>query len=122
MGASSSMAEGGLYAVIEDPFGASLCLFLIGMFFARKLYRMDILTFGDFYREKYGKWMELAASICLVLSYIGWIAAQMVALAAQEAKAAGCEWLHVDFEPHLKRFYIQGCGFRATDAGLSALT
>lgn len=80
MGASSSMAEGGLYSVIEDPFGASLCLFLIGMFFARKLYRMDILTFGDFYRVKYGKWMELAASICLVLSYIGWIAAQMVAL------------------------------------------
>jgi Na+/proline symporter len=41
---------------------------------------MDILTFGDFYRVKYGKWMELAASVCLVLSYIGWIAAQMVAL------------------------------------------
>lgn len=34
--------------------------------------------------------------------------------------AAGCEWLHVDFEPHLRRFY-EDCGFRPTDAGLQRL-
>ncbi len=79
LGASSAFAQDGLIGVVEDPFGASLCLFLIGIFFARKLYRMDILTFGDFYRLKYGKWVELFASICLILSYLGWIAAQMVA-------------------------------------------
>jgi len=48
-------------------------------------------------------------------------AARMVRLAAEKAKAAGCEWLHVDFEPHLKRFYNDACGFRPTDAGLIAL-
>lgn len=79
LGASSAFAADGLIGVVEDPFGASLCLFLIGIFFARKLYRMDILTFGDFYRLKYGKWVEFFASVCLVLSYLGWIAAQMVA-------------------------------------------
>ncbi|RYD83049.1 MAG: sodium:solute symporter [Sphingobacteriales bacterium] len=79
LGASSAFASDGLMGVMEDPFGASLCLFLIGIFFARKLYRLDILTFGDFYRLKYGKWVELVASICLILSYLGWIAAQMVA-------------------------------------------
>ncbi|MBO0983542.1 GNAT family N-acetyltransferase [Rathayibacter sp. SD072] len=33
---------------------------------------------------------------------------------------AGCEWLHVDFEPHLRTFY-ESCGFRSTDAGLLRL-
>lgn len=37
-GASSQFLEGGLYNVIQDPFGEALCLFLFGMFFARKLY------------------------------------------------------------------------------------
>jgi len=36
----------------------------------------------------------------------------------QQAGAAGCEWLHVDYEPHLAAFYRDACGFRATDAGL----
>jgi hypothetical protein len=35
-----------------------------------------------------------------------------------EARAAGCNWLHVDFEPHLSAFHLDGCGFRATPAGL----
>ena len=34
------------------------------------------------------------------------------------AKAAGCEWLHVDFEPDLAPFYFDACGFRPTPAGL----
>ena len=41
----------------------------------------------------------------------------LVARAAGEAGEHGAEWLHVDFEPHLKEFY-RGCGFRVTDAGL----
>ena len=53
LGASSEFVNHGLLGVIEDPFGASLCLYLIGIFFARPLYRMDMLTFGDFYRVKY---------------------------------------------------------------------
>jgi GNAT superfamily N-acetyltransferase len=43
---------------------------------------------------------------------------RLVRLAAEQAKAAGCEWLHVDFEPHLQAFYFDACGFRPTDAGL----
>jgi hypothetical protein len=37
------------------------------------------------------------------------------------ARAAGCEWLHVDFEEHLRSFYVDRCGFRPTPAGLIAL-
>ena len=46
------------------------------------------------------------------------IGRQLVLTAAAEAKRAGCQWLHVDYEPHLRSFYRDSCGFRPTDAGL----
>ena len=49
------------------------------------------------------------------------IGRELVRLAAMHAKAAGCEWLHVDFKPELGRFYDNACGFRRTDAGLMHL-
>lgn len=49
------------------------------------------------------------------------IGAGMVASAADHAREAGCEWLHVDFDEELEPFYIVGCGFKPTPAGLIAL-
>jgi len=49
------------------------------------------------------------------------VGAALVATAAQEARAAKCEWLHVDFEEHLRTFYFDSCGFKETTAGLIAL-
>jgi len=49
------------------------------------------------------------------------IATQLVALAVQQARAAGCEWLHVDFDDNLRAFYFDACGFVPTNAGLIAL-
>jgi GNAT superfamily N-acetyltransferase len=46
------------------------------------------------------------------------IGTMIVRFAAEHAKASGCEWLHVDFEPHLSAFYFDSCGFRRTEAGL----
>lgn len=46
---------------------------------------------------------------------------QLVARARDGAKAAGCEYLHVDFEDHLGPFYFGACGFAATNAGLLSL-
>ncbi len=46
------------------------------------------------------------------------IASEIVRQAASRAKAAGCEWLHVDFEPHLAPFYFEACGFTPTNAGV----
>jgi len=80
LGASAEFAEKGILGIIEDPFGASLCLILIGLFFAKKLYRLNLLTFGDFYRVRYNRPAELLASFFLVISYFGWVAAQLVAL------------------------------------------
>jgi SSS family solute:Na+ symporter len=79
-GASSEFLQGGLINVIEDPFGAALCLLLFGMFFVRKLYTMNLLTLGDFFKVRYGGTTELAASIFLAPPYLGYIAAQLVAM------------------------------------------
>ncbi|MFD1146164.1 GNAT family N-acetyltransferase [Saccharothrix hoggarensis] len=45
----------------------------------------------------------------------------LVATAVEGARAAGCEWLHVDFDDHLRPFYFDGCGFQPTPAGLIPL-
>ncbi|MBS1542501.1 MAG: sodium:solute symporter family protein [Bacteroidetes bacterium] len=79
-GASSEFLKGGLYSVIEDPFGAALCLVLFGLFFARKLYNMNLLTLGDFFKVRFGARAELIASIFLAPPYAGYIAAQLVAM------------------------------------------
>jgi len=49
------------------------------------------------------------------------IGTRLVRLAAEHARAAGCEWLHVDFGPHLRAFYFDACGFTPTDAGVISL-
>jgi ribosomal protein S18 acetylase RimI-like enzyme len=46
------------------------------------------------------------------------IATRVVAFAAKHARAAGCEWLHVDFDDQLRAFYLEACGFESTPAGL----
>lgn len=49
------------------------------------------------------------------------IGTRLVAIATEHARAAGCEWLHVDFEDDLARFYLKSCGFTTTPAGLIQL-
>ena len=49
------------------------------------------------------------------------LATAMVKEAVARAKQTGCEWLHVDFDPHLRPFYFDACGFTPTDAGLIPL-
>jgi GNAT superfamily N-acetyltransferase len=50
------------------------------------------------------------------------VGTSLVACARRAARDAGCEWLHVDFEEHLRPFYLDGCGFTPTNAGRIALT
>lgn len=105
-GASAEFLEGGLYAVIEDPFGAALCLVLFGMFFARKLYNMNLLTLGDFFRQRFGRRTELVASIFLAPPYVGYIAAQLVAMGLILNVVAGVEvWQGVVLSAVVVTFY-----------------
>lgn len=80
MGAPTEFIKHGVLGVIEDPFGAALCLFLVGIFFARRFYNMNIITFCDYYRIRYGRRAELLSAILIIPSYFSWIAAQLMAM------------------------------------------
>jgi SSS family solute:Na+ symporter len=80
MGIPAKFVQGGLGALIEDPFGAGSCLILVGLFFATRLYKLNLLTIGDYYRARFGKGIEIFCSVAIILSYLGWVAAQITAL------------------------------------------
>jgi SSS family solute:Na+ symporter len=80
LGIPATFIGGGLRSVVEDPFGAGTCLILVGLFFAGKLYKMTLLTISDYYRERFGRSVEVACSLIIILSYLGWVAAQVTAL------------------------------------------
>jgi Na+/proline symporter len=80
LGASTKFAEGGFGNVIEDPFGAALCLIIAGLFFNRKLYKLNFLTIGDYFKNRYNTIISVFLSIAIIISYFGWVAAQFLAL------------------------------------------
>lgn len=80
LGVSAKFVQGGLGSVVEDPVGASMCLILVGLFFAYKLYQKNLITIGDYYRQRYGKGVEIFCSLVIIVSYLGWVAAQITAL------------------------------------------
>jgi len=80
LGIPAKFVNGGLQGVVEDPFGAGFCLIFVGLFFAGKLYQMTLLTISDYYRERYGRVVEVACSLIIMLSYLGWVSAQVTAL------------------------------------------
>ena len=80
LGIPARFVQGGLNGVVEDPFGAGTCLILVGIFFASKLYRMSLLTISDYYRERYGRAVEVLCSLIIMVSYLGWVSAQVTAL------------------------------------------
>ncbi|MBO6933939.1 MAG: sodium:solute symporter family protein [Deltaproteobacteria bacterium] len=71
----------GLRAAALDPIGAGVCLVLAGLFFARKMWSLKLVTLADLFRRRFGPRVEVFSGALLVPVYFGWIAAQLVALA-----------------------------------------
>jgi SSS family transporter len=80
LGIPAKFVGNGLNGVIEDPFGAGTCLILVGIFFAAKLYKMNLLTISDYFRERFGTRVEVLCSVIIMVSYLGWVSAQVTAL------------------------------------------
>ena len=80
LGISATFLEEGFRGLISDPLGASICLILFGLVFSRPLYRMNLITLGDYFRIRYNRQTELLISICIIVSYLGWVSAQISAL------------------------------------------
>ena len=86
---SATFTRDGLAGIPADPFGASFCLLFVALFFARAFYRMDLLTIGDFYRKRFGKPVEVATSVAITTSYLGWTSAQLTALGLMFSVVSG---------------------------------
>jgi SSS family solute:Na+ symporter len=81
LGVSAKFVEGGLGAVVEDPFGASMCLILVGLFFAYKLYQKNLITWATITASATARHGEVVCSAIIMFSYLGWVAAQITAWA-----------------------------------------
>ncbi|MFT4100769.1 MAG: sodium:solute symporter family protein [Burkholderiaceae bacterium] len=80
LGVPATFLDEGLRGIVADPFGSSMCLILVGLLFAAPLYSKKLLTIGDYFRVRYNRTVEVVISLCIVVSYLGWVGAQMKAL------------------------------------------
>ncbi len=80
LGIPATFLKEGLRGIVADPFAAAACLVVVGLVFARALFRLDAITLGDYFRARYDRSAEVILSLCIAFSYLGWIAAQFVAL------------------------------------------
>ncbi len=77
MGSSAAVYRQGLSGSRADPFGFSLCLLLMGLLLAGRLRRANYVTLADFYRERYGAFVEKFAVWVMIPSSLIWGAAQI---------------------------------------------
>lgn len=82
LGACQEARDAGVIGTVLDPFACGVTLILAGIFFAKPLWNMKLLTMGDYYRQRYGTKAEILGCCIQVPGYFGWIAAQYVALAS----------------------------------------
>jgi len=81
LAAADEIRHDGLERAALEPFGAGFCLVIAGLFFARPLWEMKLLTVSDFFRKRFDRRAEILSAAVMVPSYFGWVAAQFVALA-----------------------------------------
>lgn len=80
MGVAATVFSSGIGAVLADPFGASLSLFLAGIFIVGLLRKLKCLTVTDIIERRFGKWAGIYASLWMIPVYVGWLGAQVLGI------------------------------------------
>jgi SSS family transporter len=80
IGTAGAVYSGGLSSVHADPLGYTLCLLVMGLFFARVLWRRNITTIPDLFRHRFSPTTERLAAILMIPGSIIWAGAQVRAL------------------------------------------
>ena len=93
LGSSEEFVEYGIIGVIQEPLGAAFCLIIVGLFYAKRMYRTNAMTFSDVFRDNFGKKSELISALVMIPSFFSWIAAQFIALAMILDLLFGCGFL-----------------------------
>ena len=71
LGIPATFWKEGLKGLAADPFAAMGCLVLVGLVFARPFHRLNVITLGDYFRDRYGRRIEVVLSLCIAFSYLG---------------------------------------------------
>ena len=79
MGGSGASYDDGMLGVIADPFGAAVCLFLVGLFFARLMRRLKYFTIVEFVECRFGPTCGVIMSAGALFSSILWTGGMLVA-------------------------------------------
>lgn len=79
IGGAGAAYDEGLLGVIADPFGATLCLVLSGLFFVRIFRRLKVFTWVEMVEQRFGKLAALIASLGGLTSSVFWFAGMLVA-------------------------------------------
>ena len=79
MGSANEAYQYGFQGVVFDPFGATMCLVIAGIFVVRLARRARYVTIMDFFEHRYGKAMSIIGTVTQIITYFGWTAAQIVA-------------------------------------------
>jgi Na+/proline symporter len=91
IGAAGMVYGDGLSGGSSDPFGYSLCLFLMGLFFAVPLWRRRLTTLADLFRQRYSPGVEKFIALLLAPTSIIWAGAQIRAFGQVIAVSSGME-------------------------------
>ncbi len=116
MTTTDEVSQRGIRRALMDPIGISICLVIASLFVAGPLWRMKVLTIPDFFSQHYGKSAELLSAMILAPSYLGWVAAQFVALATVFHQFTG-----VDFTLAVIAIALLGTGY-AIMGGMWSIT
>jgi SSS family transporter len=81
MGNPEYFVQNGFSSFFSLVITGGIALAVVGFFYAKKMYQLDIITVGDFFKLRYNKQIDVTVSLILVLAYPLWIASQFVALA-----------------------------------------
>jgi SSS family transporter len=79
IGAAGAIYENGLAGARIDPFGYATCMFVMGFFFARKLWSLNLTTLGDFFARRYGRGVEKLGVTLMIPASVIWASAQILA-------------------------------------------
>jgi Na+/proline symporter len=93
VGAAGQAYEGGLAAVTTDPFGYALGIFAVGLLVAYPLWRRQLLTLADLFRQRYGVGVERLAAVLMIPTSLLWAAAQIRAFGQVLAASSEMEVL-----------------------------
>src|SRR5262245_14966276 len=89
VGTAGSVYERGLAGGQVDPFGYAIAILIFAAVFAIPLWRRGLVTFADFFRERYSPLVEKVVVLVLLPGSIFWAAAQVRAFGQVVSSTAG---------------------------------